>query len=116
MSFPETSLAPTPRCYVKRLITVPAAAYSETKEFLTAEQTDADLIIKRLGLLIEGFENPGGMELLSTVHYLALKEGCKPVEKAIKAMANWSERKRTIFPEEAIRSAYSRLEADQLVH
>lgn len=99
----------------ERIITVPASAYSQAEEFLSTKYADADSIIERLGLLIEGFESPYGMELLSTVHYLAHKEGCKPVEKIIEAMAKWSERKRTMFSEESIRSAYSRLVADKLV-
>lgn len=100
-----------------RLITIPSASYAQAEEFLSKDNNQrVDHVIDKLSLLIQGFESPYGMELLATVHYLADKERCKPVEKVITEMASWSERKRTIFPESSIRTAYSRLVTDELIH
>ena len=59
--------------------------------------------------LINGFETPFGMELLSTVHWVATKENAKTAEEAIKKTYAWSERKQ-MFQEEHIRIAWRILE------
>lgn len=100
----------------ERLLTVPASAYSQAEEYLESSPEEAELVIQRLGLLIEGFESPYGMELLATVHFLASSEGLSPVEEVIGAMKNWSERKASMFSEDSIRTAYTRLRVDGLIH
>lgn len=62
-------------------------------------------------LLIEGFETPYGMELLSTVHLVACEnpEAATDVEKAIADVHAWSEYKRKTFAAEHIRVAWNRL-------
>jgi len=59
--------------------------------------------------LINGFETPFGMELLSTVHWVATKEGAKTAEEAIGNIYAWNERKQ-MFQEEHIRIAWKILE------
>lgn len=68
--------------------------------------------LEKLGRLIEGFETPYGMEMLSSVHWLAIHASppACTVEQAIKNMAQWSERKRKLFRPDHIRIAWERLE------
>lgn len=85
-------------------------------EFLDQAETKANDIIDRLSKLVQGYESPYGLELLSSVHWLAHHEGHFPVERIIEEMLGWSEAKRSRFGEDAIRAAYSRLCEDGLLH
>ncbi len=84
-------------------------------EFLNQAEPAANDIIDRLSKLVQGYESPYGLELLSSVHLLAHHEGHFPVEKIIQAMQGWSEAKRNKFSEDAIRAAYDRLKEDGLL-
>jgi len=55
--------------------------------------------------LIAGFETPFGMELLSTVHWVASREGAKTADQAIIQTYAWNNRKK-MFKEEHIRIAW----------
>ena len=59
----------------------------------------------RVAKLIEGFETPFGMELLSTVHWVATRESAGTVEQAIEKTYNWNDRKR-MFKEQHIQVAW----------
>ncbi|MHA7884210.1 type II toxin-antitoxin system antitoxin DNA ADP-ribosyl glycohydrolase DarG [Nitratireductor rhodophyticola] len=85
-------------------------------EFLDQIEASANDTIDRLSKLVQGYESPYGLELLSSVHWLAHHEGHFPVEKIIEEMLGWSEAKRNKFSEEAIRAAYNRLKEDGLLH
>ena len=63
----------------------------------------------RVADLISGFETPFGMELLSTVHWVASREGSANVVDAIEKTYAWNDRKR-IFTESHIRTAWSVLD------
>ncbi len=63
----------------------------------------------RVADLIKGFETPFGMELLSTVHWVATREKAKTVEQAIEKTYAWNLRKR-MFKEEHISVAWKILE------
>ena len=56
-------------------------------------------VLDRFVELVEGFEFPYGIELLSTVHYVANRSDKQPVtiEHVIAAIASWSARKRRLF-------------------
>ena len=47
----------------------------------------------RVGDLVEGFETPFGLELLSTVHWVASQEKANSIEDVIAAVYGWGERK-----------------------
>jgi uncharacterized protein YwgA len=85
-------------------------------EFLGKFSDNNDAIIDRLSKLIQGYESPYGLELLSSVHWLAHHEGHFPVEKIIEEMLGWSEDKRNSFSEKAIRTSYTRLKEDGLLN
>ncbi len=73
------------------------------KHYSTREHFD------RVVDLIKGFETPFGMELLSTVHWVAMREKAKTAEQAIKRTYSWNVRKR-MFKEEHITIAWKVLE------
>lgn len=54
----------------------------------------------RVAKLVEGFESPFGLELLSSVHWVAVREGADTPERAIARMYAWSERKARFSPEQ----------------
>lgn len=62
--------------------------------------------------LVDGFESPYGMELLSTVHWVVTRE-CQPenitLEEVIKKVHSWSERKAQMKPSH-IKAALERLQ------
>ncbi len=63
----------------------------------------------RVASLIHGFETAHGMELLSTVHWVATREGACGPEEAIAKTHAWNQRKR-IFDDRQVRLAWRVLE------
>ncbi|APR84569.1 ADP-ribose 1-phosphate phophatase related protein [Minicystis rosea] len=77
-----------------------------------ADDAAADVAVERVARLIQGFENPHGLELLATVHWVATREdpaAAADVEQAIAGVARWNERKRERFRPEHVRKAWRRL-------
>jgi O-acetyl-ADP-ribose deacetylase (regulator of RNase III) len=66
----------------------------------------------RVERLIEGFETPFAMELLGSVHWVAMNEphSAKDVETAIQMIHAWNARKRESFTSEHIATAWARLD------
>lgn len=63
--------------------------------------------------LVDGFETPYGMELLSSVHWLASHDReAEDADTAVAAMLRWNERKRRLFKPEHIRVAWVRLQEE----
>jgi O-acetyl-ADP-ribose deacetylase (regulator of RNase III) len=50
--------------------------------------------LDRVADLVEGFESPFGLELLSTVHWTANKEGARSMEDVVRMTYSWNDRKR----------------------
>lgn len=67
--------------------------------------------IKRIKQLVDGFETPFGMELLSTVHWVAAHEcNNNPTnEEVIKHVQQWNNRKEKLFQPHHINIAINRL-------
>jgi O-acetyl-ADP-ribose deacetylase (regulator of RNase III) len=67
--------------------------------------------VNRVSDLIQGFETPYGMELLSSVHWVCIhgKPKATTPEKVIESVHGWNERKQKMFRPEHIRIAYQRL-------
>ena len=67
--------------------------------------------VNRVSNLIQGFETPYGMELLSSVHWVCTHSKPKATtpETAIESVQRWNERKLKMFRPEHIRVAYQRL-------
>ncbi|HMH52887.1 MAG TPA: macro domain-containing protein [Candidatus Acidoferrum sp.] len=85
-------------------------AVESAAERLSDEPGTADLIA-RVSRVIEGFETPYGMELLATVHWVAMEfpDVAEDPEAAIRRVKEWSARKRVAFRDEHIRKAWRRL-------
>lgn len=74
--------------------------YSETKERMS-----------QVAQLIQGFEDPYGMELLSSVHWVMQHnaEARDDVEVSIAAVHSWNERKQRVLKPEHLEKAWTRL-------
>jgi O-acetyl-ADP-ribose deacetylase (regulator of RNase III) len=64
---------------------------------------------KKVVNLISGFETPFGMELLSTVHWVANREGATSADQAVNETYKWNSRKQ-MFQEKHIKLAWKVLE------
>jgi O-acetyl-ADP-ribose deacetylase (regulator of RNase III) len=84
---------------------------SEEAESFLAENRKAGARLTHVGELIEGFETPYGMELLASVHWLAVHASppATDAEAAIQGVHSWTDRKRKMFKAEHIRVAWARL-------
>jgi len=99
-----------------RLSKVTHTGYAIADEYLSQNIDNDITIVERLDHLIQGYESPYGLELLSSVHWLSHHEKHSPVEKIIAEMEKWNENKRNLFKADAIREAYKRLEDDGLLN
>lgn len=64
--------------------------------------------MRRVGMLISGFETPYGMELLATVHWAATHNTNGTLEEVIQAVHDWNDRKKQ-FTSMEIATALERL-------
>jgi O-acetyl-ADP-ribose deacetylase (regulator of RNase III) len=62
----------------------------------------------RVSHLIEGFESPYGMELLSTLHWVIVRNGASTLDQAVQKVHAWNDRK-TMFTPHQIKAAWDRL-------
>jgi len=85
-------------------------ALAEAELFIHQTQRQ-DLLqhISKVAELIEGFQSPYGMELLSTVHWVATREHADNPTKAITAIHAWNERKRHLMKPAHIEVAWLHL-------
>jgi hypothetical protein len=85
-------------------------ASEEAERFLT-EHPKTGGRFSRVVRLIEGFETPYGMELLTTVHWVArtAPAGGLDAEAAIEAVKAWNTRKGKMFQPQQIKAAWMRL-------
>ena len=89
----------------------PAAdALREADAFIEA-QHDSVLTerLERLQALIHSFQTPYGMELLSTVHWVAAHEESRSPDAALQAISQWSDRKKRLMQPAHVRAAWQRL-------
>ena len=86
-------------------------AIEAANEFLK-DNEDSKKRLQKVSEVIEGFETPYGVELLSTVHWVSRysEPSANDVNTAITAVHNWNERKRGMFREPHIRIAWQKLE------
>ena len=82
-----------------------ASGAAEAAFVALAERELTSLHLARVTELIQGFETPFGMELLTTVHWVTTREGAASPETAIEYVYAWNPRKR-MFTAEQIRLAW----------
>lgn len=80
----------------KQLKLVPGAVEDATT-FLQ-QHPDTRARFDKVSALVEGFESPFGLELLSTVHWVMKKEVVNTVEDVVQHTYAWNERKRQFTP------------------
>jgi O-acetyl-ADP-ribose deacetylase (regulator of RNase III) len=93
----------------------PGAA-AEAGAFL-AEHEESRRHLEHVAEVIDGFETPYGMELLSSLHWVAShrERSARNADEAISLVRNWNSRKRGLFQEEHMRLAWDRLTSLGLV-
>lgn len=84
-----------------------ADAVAVAEEFLK-DHPEVHERFDRVARLIEGFETPFGMELLSTVHWAATHERAPSVAEAVEKVYAWNARKQMFKPDH-IRIAWDTL-------
>jgi O-acetyl-ADP-ribose deacetylase (regulator of RNase III) len=85
-------------------------AVEAARKFL-ADDTDVQNRIDRVKKLIEGYEDPYGLELLSSVHWVMCRDSsCRDsMDAAIVAVQSWNDRKQQLFKREHLAAAWQRL-------
>lgn len=80
----------------KQIELVPGAV-KDAEAFLT-EKGGTRERFDRVAKLVEGFETPFGLELLSSVHWVASRENVRSTEDAVSQVYAWNERKKRFSP------------------
>ena len=80
----------------KQLELVPGAV-SDATGFLAEDQAVRGRF-DRVGNLVEGFETPFGLELLSTVHWVVTKMNARDLGDVVKKTYAWNDRKKRFTP------------------
>jgi hypothetical protein len=80
----------------KQLELVPGA-FSDANRFLASNRTALDRF-ERVGNLVEGFETPFGLELLSTVHWVVKQLIARDLSDVVRKTYAWNERKKRFTP------------------
>ena len=83
----------------------------ESAEAFLDKLPESKARMDKVAALIEGYEDPYGMELLSSVHWVMQHEvgANDDVEKAVVGVQNWNDRKRHLLKPEHLRLAWKRL-------
>ncbi len=91
----------------KTLALVPGAV--DDARAALAKRSDTEGRFERVAKLVEGFESPFGLELLSTVHWVATREKAVSEDDLVARTYEWGERKRAFSPSRSFsRAACSR--------
>jgi len=88
-------------------------AVDAANEFLKGSE-DSKKRLQKVSEVIEGFETPYGVELLSTAHWVSRHSNPPAADEnaAVTSVINWNERKRKMFREPHIRVAWKKLEEE----
>lgn len=76
----------------KRIELVPGAIADARTVLASAQQTHERL--SKVSELVEGFETPFGLELLTTVHWVVTREGATHLDEVVTKTYQWNSRKR----------------------
>ncbi len=95
-------------------IDVLEGAAEKAEEFLADKASEHERL-ERVSRLIEGFNTPYGMELLASVHWLAVHQypPARSSQDAVAGMAAWTERKRRMFRPDHVCVAWDRLASER---
>jgi len=92
-------------------------AVEEADAFLSDQQAALEHL-DRVGRLIDGFETPYGMELLSSVHWVATHAAppATDADAAVARVHGWNDRKRAMFRTGHIHVAWRQLQEQGWLH
>jgi O-acetyl-ADP-ribose deacetylase (regulator of RNase III) len=79
-------------------------AIQEVEQYLQSQPTTR-VHFDRVVDLVQGFETPSGMELLSTVHWAAMHGRTTDLDTIVEIVHNWNKRKKRQFSERQIKIA-----------
>jgi O-acetyl-ADP-ribose deacetylase (regulator of RNase III) len=84
----------------------------ETADAFLKPLTETTQRMERVARLIEGYEDPYGMELLSSMHWVIhhTPGSSDDADKAVVAVWNWNARKRRLLKPEHLKLAWERLQ------
>lgn len=82
----------------------------EIRDYVHKMKDEKKQRVKKLVKLISGFESTLALEVLASVDYIRKEHPGISKDDAIRAVQNWSERKKDLFKVEYISIAYDRLE------
>jgi O-acetyl-ADP-ribose deacetylase (regulator of RNase III) len=87
-----------------------SGAVEAARQFLAGDTNVHDRM-DRVKKLIEGYEDPYGLELLSSVHWVMCQDrnSRDSMHAAIAAVHSWNDRKRQVFKREHLAAAWQRL-------
>jgi len=92
------------------------SALEDAKQYLATSNEDINLRIKRVSDLIEGYQSPYGVELLSTVHWVINHEGASNPNEAHQAIQQWNDRKKQLMTLQHVEAAWNRLHRSGWIH
>jgi len=98
----------------KILISLLPEGIKQAEEYLPQHQETLERF-HRVWELIDGFETPYGLELLSTVHWTIAQEKICNLDNIIQSIRTWNPRKKELFNTNHIQIAKKRLEEKQFV-
>lgn len=83
----------------------------EAAEAFLTNLPDTKIRMERVAKLIEGYEDPYGMELLSSVHWIMQHDvgAREDAHQAVAGVQNWNDRKRRLLKQEHLELAWERL-------
>lgn len=70
--------------------------------------------LDKVSSVISGFETPFGMELLSTVHWVAKRENAETSDRAVILTHEWNSRKK-MFSEKQIKAAWEKMKSQKWI-
>ena len=91
----------------QKLLSIVPSALPSARQVLEKQPQIIELMQREFEL-IDGFETPEGMELLSTVHWTVVKENISQLSDIVSYIYEWNEHKRQ-FSNNQIAIAYHRL-------
>ncbi|HEY4021752.1 MAG TPA: hypothetical protein VGM75_23910, partial [Pseudonocardiaceae bacterium] len=93
-------------------ITPTSSGKSEANAYLGDTELGQEVnarIVQPVLRTITGFEGPYAVELLASTHWVAMHHECRTPQEAWSAIQEWTSRKRRLFTEEHVRTAWDSL-------
>ncbi|WP_426357238.1 type II toxin-antitoxin system antitoxin DNA ADP-ribosyl glycohydrolase DarG [Pseudocolwellia sp. HL-MZ19] len=92
------------------------SALEDAKQYLSTANEELNFRIKRVSDLIEGYQSPYGVELLSTVHWVIKNEGANTPVEAYQAIQQWNDRKKQLMTLQHVQTAWGKLQQLDWIH